>query len=236
MFSENDMNELAAQFKSILGSSFDEKALGGKAFIPRDGDGDGFFSPAPKAPDETPISKLPEAMAKIKDEDLLRSLKKRQHPSTMSTYTDLRGKKRPLGNAASVKLFNEQVDSYAELRRRGMSESDLKKISPRGVADLGERKFRRENNIPADVKKPVFNVDALDKEFDSIDLGDEDEISDYAARIRAAMDEHSDGSKEAEKLAEIFQALEDNLKDAFQGTGGALYSRKKIQELLYGDD
>jgi hypothetical protein len=45
-----------------IGRGIGRGARGGRnagRFIPNDGDGDGFFSPAPGAPDKTPVSKLP---------------------------------------------------------------------------------------------------------------------------------------------------------------------------------
>ena len=119
----------------------------GKAFIPRDGDGDGFFSPAPKAPDKTPISKLPEAMAKVKDSELIFSLRKRPLGKRVG------GRIQPVGTSKNTNdpLFKEQVDSYVELRRRGRSEDDLKKIAPKNVVELGESKFGSSNDVSSSV-------------------------------------------------------------------------------------
>jgi HK97 family phage prohead protease len=116
-----------------------EKGIGnrigsGGSFIPRDGDGDGFFSPGPKMPDKTPVSKLPEAMAKISDDDLLKVVgKKPQKP--------IGGGRIGFNAAAAGKQDKDQIAAYVELRKRGKSKDELAKIAPANVAMAGEFKF-----------------------------------------------------------------------------------------------
>lgn len=249
-------------------SSFND--IEGKVFIPRDGDGDGFFSPAPKAPDKTPISKLPEAMAKIRDEQLYTTLVW----STKPKYTGIGSTIRrvPVDKKTSDKNFRDAVAAYVELRRRGKSENDLKKRAPKNVAELGESKFARLKPVSPSVAarrqaaanpkteqelrlermyeeqrlerikkrvargEPDPDLNALEKELEDLDIGDEREVSDYASRLMEAIDEYPGDSEEGKKLNDLFEDLAFNLRDASGRGPDALYSSEEIQDLLYGSD
>lgn len=79
-------DEAFAAIKSVV-SNFDEIQIkgigrsighrGGRGFVPHDGDGDGFFSPTPGAPDKTPVARLERAMQDWQDR--MREEKRRLH-------------------------------------------------------------------------------------------------------------------------------------------------------------
>jgi hypothetical protein len=177
----------------------------------------------------------------------------------------------PVDKETSDKNFRDSVAAYVELRRRGLSENDLKKRTPKEAAELGESEFARlkpvspsvaarrradanpkteqelrlerayEKERLARIKKrvergePDPDVNGLENELGDLDIGNEDEVSDYAFRLREAMDEYPGGSAEYEKLEDLFEDLAFSLRDANDGGPDALYSAEEISEMLYGD-
>ena len=202
--------------------------------IPRDGDGDGFFSPGPKLPDKTPISKLPEAMAKLKDEDLFASLRFKP--------------KQGIGKPTPKTEQDDKIAAFVELRRRGHSEESLAKLVDPEVLKASLKKWKEEweANPPAErpmrmsagpkPKSSLPDPKDFEKRLEDLDIGDKDKISEFAQDLLDAINQHPSDSKEGKELDSLFADLEDNLKDAFQGEGEALYSADEIGNLLHGED
>jgi hypothetical protein len=177
-------------------------------FIPNDGDGDGFFSPAPGAPDKTPVSKLPKT-PKLDGRTALEPVKPYDFNFTQDELDEINYGRRAIGsdsfgrrNRSGRDSFGNPVQTAGDKKRKREAENRMRDRREREAQDVRKRVEESERSQQAGEKVPVRRrpINRIAENADG-DAEIEKEIADYdaAAKVKPLTSKQRDRNRALKK-------------------------------------